>query len=464
MKKICGILLTLLLLALAVTAWGDGLRLPGGLRSIEEEAFSGDSSISSVVLPEGIEEIGSRAFADSGLKQITLPASLQWIAEDAFAGCDGLRVTAEMGTYAYNWAVRYDLLAAEAYPDSTQVFVPSSLRAGENLSVTLSGPQNAVWHNVFLIGPSVKNGVRTLRDKAGEVSWPGYQLESGEYKVIVYTVTEDYGTLPPITHTLSVTGQKAEGPTLELPESLPYSQYGPALQMDIGVSGQLRFAIYDQKSQQIDAYDQFTDHFINIWTGYEELAEGGYITISAAALEDDLWSAWSPEYRIEITPLPQLSAPEIDLPDTVPAGKDLTFSFGSVEHAQRYIIRLNDPDNADIGPGLFYLSQSKSGSVIIPGFDLSNGNYLLTLTAEAADNTYRSARITKELHVEGSQPSAPTVTAESTNIYFGDSRMPIRIHAEGAQGAVVRVSSLNSSGEFIGGYAEQTISFDESFD
>ena len=39
MKKICGSLLALLLLTLTVTAWGDGLRLPGGLTTIEEKSL-----------------------------------------------------------------------------------------------------------------------------------------------------------------------------------------------------------------------------------------------------------------------------------------------------------------------------------------------------------------------------------------------------------------------------------------
>ena len=37
-------------------------------------------------MPEGILEIGKRAFADSGLKEINLPDSLVTIADDAFSG------------------------------------------------------------------------------------------------------------------------------------------------------------------------------------------------------------------------------------------------------------------------------------------------------------------------------------------------------------------------------------------
>ena len=63
------------------------LILPEGTRSVEEEAFFGDTSISDVHLKDGIESIGVRAFADSGITSVYLPASITEIADDAFEGC-----------------------------------------------------------------------------------------------------------------------------------------------------------------------------------------------------------------------------------------------------------------------------------------------------------------------------------------------------------------------------------------
>ena len=53
------------------------LTLPADTKVIEEEAFYGDTSLDEVVLPEGIERIGERAFANSSLRKINLPDSLQ---------------------------------------------------------------------------------------------------------------------------------------------------------------------------------------------------------------------------------------------------------------------------------------------------------------------------------------------------------------------------------------------------
>lgn len=56
-----------MLLLLAFAAQGCSAQIttiPSCIRSIEEEAFAGDSSIGSLIIPESVEEIGSLAFAD----------------------------------------------------------------------------------------------------------------------------------------------------------------------------------------------------------------------------------------------------------------------------------------------------------------------------------------------------------------------------------------------------------------
>lgn len=82
------------------------LTMPAALKIIDEEAFYGSTSIDKVVLPEGVTEIHSKAFANSTLSEINLPNSLTFIADDAFDGPDKVTVTANPGTVAYDWAVR----------------------------------------------------------------------------------------------------------------------------------------------------------------------------------------------------------------------------------------------------------------------------------------------------------------------------------------------------------------------
>ena len=72
---------------------------------MEDEAFYGDKSLTAVVLPDGLEKIGSKAFAGTGLTAVNLPSSLVTIADDAFDGPEKVSVTAEVSSDAYVWAV-----------------------------------------------------------------------------------------------------------------------------------------------------------------------------------------------------------------------------------------------------------------------------------------------------------------------------------------------------------------------
>ncbi len=61
------------------------IRLPASLKTVEAEAFRGDTNLRDVILPEGTTTIGSGAFADcSGLWMVLVPGSVTSIASDAF--------------------------------------------------------------------------------------------------------------------------------------------------------------------------------------------------------------------------------------------------------------------------------------------------------------------------------------------------------------------------------------------
>lgn len=103
-RKILSVLLASVMLAGPLSAaLADTLALPSQLKVIEESAFESDRSLDRVQLPEGVEEIGERAFADSSLTGINLPDSLTWIADSAFDGTQGVSFSANPVSYAFNW-------------------------------------------------------------------------------------------------------------------------------------------------------------------------------------------------------------------------------------------------------------------------------------------------------------------------------------------------------------------------
>lgn len=81
------------------------VKLPASTFYVDDEAFVGNSTIQSVVAPDGLKVIGTRAFADcANLKCITLPDSVSYIAEDAFENTPDVVIFASVGSYAWQWA------------------------------------------------------------------------------------------------------------------------------------------------------------------------------------------------------------------------------------------------------------------------------------------------------------------------------------------------------------------------
>ena len=110
MRTIYRGLSVLLALCLILTGCASALAeegvitLPGSLTVVSEEAFYGVMAVDSVVVPEGVTEICSGAFAESSLWEITLPDSLEVIADDAFDGTELIKVKASEESYAAAWA------------------------------------------------------------------------------------------------------------------------------------------------------------------------------------------------------------------------------------------------------------------------------------------------------------------------------------------------------------------------
>ena len=81
-----------------------GIRLPAGLRVIEEEAFAG-TALKAVHLPERVREIGSRAFAGiQALRFVYIPQSVERIGEQVFEGSCRVTVAATPKSRARAWA------------------------------------------------------------------------------------------------------------------------------------------------------------------------------------------------------------------------------------------------------------------------------------------------------------------------------------------------------------------------
>lgn len=66
------------------------IQLPTSLKSIGTAALAGCTSMSNLVLPEGLETIGDYAFSASGLEQVSLPESVTSVGVGAWSHCASL--------------------------------------------------------------------------------------------------------------------------------------------------------------------------------------------------------------------------------------------------------------------------------------------------------------------------------------------------------------------------------------
>ena len=67
------------------------VEIPHGTTRIETDAFQGNTTLTSVTLPDTLEKIGNRAFEGcTNLQHVRLPEGVREIGDDAFQGCEGL--------------------------------------------------------------------------------------------------------------------------------------------------------------------------------------------------------------------------------------------------------------------------------------------------------------------------------------------------------------------------------------
>lgn len=188
MKMVRRFLTVVLLMALCIGMKSElaqaAATLPQNLQYIADEAFYGDTSLDYVTVPDGCRSIGTRAFADCGIKEITMPATVSYIASDAFEGNSGMLVIADFESYAYDWAITYGFKVRLGSVKNLQA------NAYENRDVVLS------WENVkgatgYRISEVISGG-KTVLGTASSI--PCYEMKDVAAGTHTYAV-EAYRTV-----------------------------------------------------------------------------------------------------------------------------------------------------------------------------------------------------------------------------------------------------------------------------
>ena len=128
MKRILSLMLALSLILsvtpltpfAAVAAAEQVFALPSGLQEVEEQAFAGNTSITTLVIPNGVTSIGSEAFEGcTGLTDVSIASMNVVIANDAFKNCSrDIVFYAHNGSTAMLWAMAHGYKCVSLDDDS----------------------------------------------------------------------------------------------------------------------------------------------------------------------------------------------------------------------------------------------------------------------------------------------------------------------------------------------------------
>ena len=148
-----GVALVLAALAVWGCAAGEGLTLPDGTRTVEAEAFAGDTALEEIRLPEGVAAVGAGAFAGcEGLDIAVFDGQETDIAEDAFDGCGpALLIRAPQGSSAHRFAAAHSL-DYQAGTRYRALIIAQDYQGVEGVNPLLGPPADAVRIRTCLQG------------------------------------------------------------------------------------------------------------------------------------------------------------------------------------------------------------------------------------------------------------------------------------------------------------------------
>lgn len=114
------------------------ITLPSNLQKISDHMLASCTSLTSITIPASVTEIGSQAFAASGLTSITIPSTVTTLGSDAFNDCASLTsmdIQANVTEIPENFA-RNCPLTSLTFPSTLQTIRQSAFIKNNGLRIT----------------------------------------------------------------------------------------------------------------------------------------------------------------------------------------------------------------------------------------------------------------------------------------------------------------------------------------
>ena len=165
-----------------VAPWYDNYRnsisnviLPDGLTNIGNSAFYGCTGITTITIPEGVTKIEDWAFLESGLMSINIPDGVITIGKGAFQNCNSLTSAtipdSVISTDAYVFSGCFNLTSVTLSKNLTVISDMMFRMCFKLASITIPASVTSIGSNAFescssLTEVTIPNGVTTIGDRA----------------------------------------------------------------------------------------------------------------------------------------------------------------------------------------------------------------------------------------------------------------------------------------------------------
>ena len=327
-----------------------------------------------------------------------------------------------------NWREkRYTVLGLPELAQA-EILCEDSYPGGADVSFTFAPVANAQRYEYEVYDPNGDYIRGNTYDEPTTVSFNGYTLEPGTYRVTVDASADNY-IASTAERTFTVTS-KAPAPSVTVDKAEP--AYRDRVTFTVACPGaeQLMARIsndrYVMDYSRINVFEDPTDWTVTAnWTGARSYA--------FAALVDGRWTAWSDPITltVEETPSQQLPQPLIGAPATIQQGQDLSVSVDA-NGASEFRIYAYDAQDEQVFSRYFYTG---SEQITIPGYRLSAGTAKLRVEAYGQGS---SSTAEKTVSVtSGTRPTPPALDALSRT-ETKDNDFSFNIPAEGAERIAVR--------------------------
>lgn len=148
------------------------IEIPNGVTSIGDYAFKDCSGLTAVELPQGVERIGRDAFLScTGLTKIVIPNSVNDIGRDAFGDCSALTIYGNSGSYAQEYAERYDIPFVSVAEETTTAIMTTTTTT--TVTTTTTREFTTTTRTDCAIFRIVDEPPLYYRDDEGRSSWQG---------------------------------------------------------------------------------------------------------------------------------------------------------------------------------------------------------------------------------------------------------------------------------------------------